>query len=434
MLKNEPGPSVRGPAAVAPAIDLRTATLRRAEAAPAVPLEVAVIVPTFNERDNVTELIARVERALRDISWEMIFVDDDSPDGTSDEVKRIGASDNRIRCITRIGRRGLSSACIEGMLASAAPVFVVMDGDLQHDESRIPAMLNALRAEGVQLVIASRYTAGGAIGEWDRTRAFLSRVATRLSRVVCRQPISDPMSGFFMITAEALDGCVRRLSGKGFKILLDLVASSPAVLRVAEVPYTFRERLHGESKVDSLVMWDFGMLLAEKTIGRYIPVRFFAFTLVGGAGVLVHMAVLAALRNAQVGFSNAQAIATVVAMIFNFWLNNLLTYRDRRLRGTSCERRHRLLSVRVAYPVGGCGTGRHRGRRRVELRDYPALHLGTAPLATRAHVRCCPSPQAEGRTTTAPMLSTDLGKSPASVLENTRPPWASITCRAMVSL
>jgi dolichol-phosphate mannosyltransferase len=335
MLKNEPGPSVRGPAAVAPAIDLRTATLRRAEAAPAVPLEVAVIVPTFNERDNVTELIARVERALRDISWEMIFVDDDSPDGTSDEVKRIGASDNRIRCITRIGRRGLSSACIEGMLASAAPVFVVMDGDLQHDESRIPAMLNALRAEGVQLVIASRYTAGGAIGEWDRTRAFLSRVATRLSRVVCRQPISDPMSGFFMITAEALDGCVRRLSGKGFKILLDLVASSPAVLRVAEVPYTFRERLHGESKVDSLVMWDFGMLLAEKTIGRYIPVRFFAFTLVGGAGVLVHMAVLAALRNAQVGFSNAQAIATVVAMIFNFWLNNLLTYRDRRLRGTS---------------------------------------------------------------------------------------------------
>jgi len=334
MLKNEPGPSVRGPAAVAPAIDLRTATLRRAEAAPAVPLEVAVIVPTFNERDNVTELIARVERALRDISWEMIFVDDDSPDGTSDEVKRIGASDNRIRCITRIGRRGLSSACIEGMLASAAPVFVVMDGDLQHDESRIPAMLNALRAEGVQLVIASRYTAGGAIGEWDRTRAFLSRVATRLSRVVCRQPISDPMSGFIMITAEALDGCVRRLSGKGFKILLDLVASSPAVLRVAEVPYTFRERLHGESKVDSLVMWDFGMLLAEKTIGRYIPVRFFAFTLVGGAGVLVHMAVLAALRNAQVGFSNAQAIATVVAMIFNFWLNNLLTYRDRRLRGT----------------------------------------------------------------------------------------------------
>jgi len=333
MLKNEPGPSrPRGPAA-APSIETRPALVTRIDAAPAAPLEVAVVVPTFNERENVRELIARVDHALRGISWELIFVDDDSPDGTSAEIKAIGASDSRVRCIKRIGRRGLSSACIEGMLASAAPVFVVMDADLQHDESKIPAMLTALRADGAELVIASRYTSGGAIGEWDRTRALMSRVATRLSRVVCRQPISDPMSGFFMITAEALDGCVRRLSGKGFKILLDIVASSPAVLRAAEVPYTFRERLHGESKLDSLVMWDFGMLLAEKTIGRYIPVRFFAFTLVGGAGVLVHMAVLAALRAGAVGFSNAQAAATIVAMIFNFWLNNLLTYRDRRLRG-----------------------------------------------------------------------------------------------------
>jgi dolichol-phosphate mannosyltransferase len=194
-------------------------------------------------------------------------------------------------------------------------------------------MLAALQEDGVDLVIASRYTSGGTIGEWDKTRALMSRVATRLSRVVCRQQISDPMSGFFMIRADALDSCVRRLSGKGFKILLDIVASAPAVLRVAEVPYTFRERLHGESKLDSLVVWDFGMLLAEKTIGRFIPVRFFAFTLVGGAGVLVHMAVLGALRAAAVGFSNAQAVATIVAMIFNFWLNNLLTYRDRRLRG-----------------------------------------------------------------------------------------------------
>ena len=201
-----------------------------------------------------------------------------------------------------------------------------------------------------------------------------------------------------MVRADVLDSCVRGLSGKGFKILLDIVASSPAVLRVAEVPYTFRERLHGESKLDSLVVWDFGMLLAEKTIGRYIPVRFFAFTLVGGAGVLVHMAVLAALRTAQVEFSNAQAVATVVAMVFNFWMNNLLTYRDRRLRGRAMgdriavvhgglrpgcggQCRHRLLSVRVAHPVGRRGTGRDCGRRGVELRDHAALHLGTRPLA-----------------------------------------------------
>ena len=315
------------------AVDARPTLVSRHAVAPAAPLEVSIVVPTFNERQNVSELISRVERALGGIAWEMIFVDDDSPDGTSAEVKAIAARDSRIRCIRRIGRRGLSSACIEGMLASAAPNLVVMDADLQHDESKVPAMLDALKAEGAELVIASRYTTGGDIGEWDKKRALMSRVATRLSRVVCRQPISDPMSGFFMIKADALDSCVRRLSGKGFKILLDIVASSPNVLRVAEVPYTFRERLHGESKLDSLVVWDFGMLLAEKTIGRYIPVRFFAFTLVGGAGVVVHMATLAALRLTELGFSNAQAVATVVAMIFNFWLNNLLTYRDRRLRG-----------------------------------------------------------------------------------------------------
>lgn len=320
-------------AATVPKAEIWPAPVNRVERAPAAPLEVSIVVPTFNERLNVTELVARIERALRGISWELIFVDDDSPDGTSAEVKAIAVRDSRIRCLRRIGRRGLSSACIEGMLAAAAPVLVVMDADLQHDESKIPAMLAALEAESAELVIASRYTEGGAIGNWDKTRALMSRVATRLSRMVCRQHISDPMSGFFMIRAEALDRCVRGLSGTGFKILLDIVASSPDVLHIAEVPYTFRQRLHGESKLDSLVMWDFGMLLAEKTIGRYVPVRFLAFTLVGGAGVLVHLATLSALRFSQLGFTRSQAIATIVAMVFNFWSNNLLTYRDRRLRG-----------------------------------------------------------------------------------------------------
>jgi dolichol-phosphate mannosyltransferase len=334
MRPNELNPSMtRGAGPVSPAAEPRPSLLTRLEAMGTAPLEVSVVVPTFNERQNVAELIARVEQALEGVSWEMIFVDDDSPDGTSGQIKSIAARDSRIRCIRRIGRRGLSSACIEGMLASAAPVLVVMDADLQHDESRIPTMLEALTANGADLVIASRYMTGGTIGNWDHTRAFMSRVATRLSRMVCRQSISDPMSGFFMIRAETLDRCVRQLSGKGFKILLDIVASSPTALCVAEVPYTFRERLHGESKLDSLVLWDFGMLLAEKTIGRYIPVRFVAFTLVGGAGVLVHMATLASLRLAEVSFSRAQAVATIVAMVFNFWMNNLLTYRDRRLRG-----------------------------------------------------------------------------------------------------
>jgi dolichol-phosphate mannosyltransferase len=333
MRPNELRPSIAGgPATMWPA-ETRPVAAGRLDAAPAA-LQLSIVVPTFNERQNVREFIARLEVALRGISWELIFVDDDSPDGTSAEVKAIAVRDSRIRCLRRIGRRGLSSACIEGMLAAAAPTLVVMDADLQHDETKIPAMLEALESHNAQLVIASRYTAGGGVGEWDKTRAYMSRLATRLSRLVCRQEISDPMSGFFMIRADALERCVHDLSGKGFKILLDIVASTRDGLCVAEVPYSFRERLHGESKLDSLVVWDFGMLLAEKTIGKYIPVRFVAFTLVGGAGVLVHMAILAALRMTQMSFTTAQGVATIVAMVFNFWLNNLLTYRDRRLRGT----------------------------------------------------------------------------------------------------
>lgn len=327
-----------------------TAARVRQDAVPAVALDLAVIVPTFNERQNVQELISRVEQALEGLAWEMIFVDDDSPDGTSAEVKAIASRDHRIRCIRRIGRRGLSSACIEGMLASSAPAFVVMDADLQHDERKIPEMLEALHASDAQVVIASRYVTGGGISDWDRTRAFMSRLATRVSRLVCRQSITDPMSGFFMIRAEALERCVRRLSGKGFKILLDIIASTPGRLRVAEVPYTFRQRLHGESKLDSLVMWDFGMLLAEKTVGRFIPVRFLTFSLVGGAGVAVHMAVLMALRTAGIEFVKMQAIATMVSMVFNFWLNNVLTYRDRRLHGVRWLTG--LLSFMAACSVG----------------------------------------------------------------------------------
>ena len=181
-----------------------------------------MVVPTFNERENVSELIARVDRALRGISWEMIFVDDDF-DGTSAEIKAIGARDSRVRCIKRIGRRGLSSACIEGMLASAAPVFVVMDADRSTTKARSRRCDRAARGRS-GAVIASRYTSGGAIGE-DKTRPHeRHRDAPQPRRVPAA--ISDPMSGFFMITAEALDGCAPAV-GQGVKILLDIVASRP---------------------------------------------------------------------------------------------------------------------------------------------------------------------------------------------------------------
>jgi dolichol-phosphate mannosyltransferase len=297
-------------------------------------LELSVVVPTFNESANVRELLQHLQAVLGDTGWEVVFVDDDSPDDTAALVRSIARSDRRVRCVQRVGRRGLSSACIEGMLASAAPYIAVMDADLQHDEAILPAMLEVLRSNRADLVVGTRYAPGGSTGDWDSHRAGLSRFATRASRLVVRQEVSDPMSGFFMLRREVLDASVRRLSALGFKILLDILASAPPTLRVAEVPFTFRQRHSGESKLDELVVWEYGMLLADKSIGRYVPVRFLAFALVGGLGVIVHMAVLTVLlKLLGLDFGLAQSGATGVAMVFNFALNNLLTYRDRRLSG-----------------------------------------------------------------------------------------------------
>ena len=296
--------------------------------------ELALIIPTLNERENVGPLLARLEAALDGIAWEAVFVDDDSTDGTRDAVRAIGLRDPRVRCIHRIGRRGLSSACIEGALATAAPYLAVIDADLQHDETLLPRMLRTLQSEPLDIVVGSRYVAGGGFGGWSMQRRRISGIATRLSRYILKADLADPMSGYFMIRHDAFERAVRRLSGIGFKILMDLFASSPEPLRFKELPYEFRERQHGESKLDTLVVWEYAMLIADKIVGHVVPVRFLSFAFVGGVGVFVQLAALGLLqRGFAIGFKPAQAAAIVVAMVGNFLLNNLLTYRDLRLRG-----------------------------------------------------------------------------------------------------
>lgn len=301
---------------------------------PALPAELAIVIPTYNEAANVATLVRAVERALPNVRWELLFVDDHSPDGTYDTVRSLAARDARIRIVHRYGRRGLSTACVEGIMASAAPFIAVMDADMQHDEAILGTMLDQIRRGDRDLIVGSRYSAGGGMGDWGEGRQRLSRLATRLAHRITRTDISDPMSGFFMITRAAFLRSLPALSSVGFKILLDIAASAPSPLRIAEVPYTFRPRQHGDSKLDSLVLWEYAQLLMDKAIGRYIPVRFLSFALVGGFGVLIHFAILTALfEGIGVSFGRAQSYATVVAISTNFFLNNILTYRDQRLRG-----------------------------------------------------------------------------------------------------
>jgi dolichol-phosphate mannosyltransferase len=296
--------------------------------------ELSVIVPTFNERENVAELVRRLDAVLHGTAWEVIFVDDDSPDGTAALVRELGRKDPRVRVVQRVNRRGLSTACVEGMLASSSPYLAVMDADLQHDERILPDLLAAVRDEGIDLAVGSRYTVGGGTGDWSADRQLVSRFATRLSRLVLKADLKDPMSGFFLLRREVLEEAVRELSGIGFKILLDIFASVPRPLRFREIPYTFRPRQAGESKLDSVVAWEYLIMLLDKSIGRYVPIRFVPFAFIGGIGVFVHMAVLWVVFQAMDrSFVAGQTIATLVAMTSNFFLNNMFTYRDRRLRG-----------------------------------------------------------------------------------------------------
>ena len=314
-------------------------------------IRLSIVAPAFNESANVPQLLAQLDAALGDIAWELVIVDDDSPDGTADVTRQLARIDSRIRVIQRIGRRGLSSACIEGMLASCAPVIAVIDADLQHDETRLPVMLAALENSGADMALATRYSVGGSTGDWNQTRRGMSEFATRLAGLVLRQPVSDPMSGFFMLRREVLDETVRGLSALGFKIFLDIVATSKRKLHIVEVPYTFKLRVAGESKLDSTAIWDFGMLLADKTIGRYVPVRFLSFAIVGGLGVFVHfLSLLIALNVFGLKFLVGQSVATSMAMVFNFAVNNELTYRDQRLRGWGWL-------GGLATFVGACGIG-----------------------------------------------------------------------------
>ncbi|MDR6663406.1 dolichol-phosphate mannosyltransferase [Tardiphaga robiniae] len=298
------------------------------------PLQLSVVVPTFNERGNVATLVQRLDAALVGISWEVIFVDDNSPDGTADAVRELARADSRVRCIRRIGRRGLSGACIEGMLASSAPCAAVIDGDLQHDETQLGKMLGLIESGAAELVIGSRYIEGGSADSFNQQRLGASKFATAVAQRVLRVKIADPMSGFFMIRRDRFEQLAPKLSTQGFKILLDVVATAEGDLRVIEVPYTFGSRLHGESKLDSMVALDFLGLVLAKLTNDTVSLRFLLFAMVGSIGLFVHFAVLfVTLEVFDPPFAEAQAIAAFCAMTGNFLLNNFLTYRDQRLKG-----------------------------------------------------------------------------------------------------
>jgi dolichol-phosphate mannosyltransferase len=295
--------------------------------------EVSVVVPVFNEVGSVNSLVCSLEACLRDMDWEVIFVDDNSPDGTANAVKTLMRTDRRVRLLHRIGRRGLSSAVVEGILTASAEYVVVMDGDLQHDPAIIPEMLDAVRNKNFDIAVGTRFASAGHVDGLSRKRSQSSLLATAIANRLTGSQLTDPMSGFFLVRRDQFAAAVPKLSSVGFKILLDYVLSSPTSLKAKEVPYTMQSRKVGESKLGTLVVWEFGMLLAEKLFKRRVSARFISFATIGALGVVVHLIVLRLILGLGLTFISGHAIATLAAMTFNFGLNNFLTYADQRLRG-----------------------------------------------------------------------------------------------------
>ncbi len=299
----------------------------------------SLILPTYNEAENIEELLPKVQQALTGIEHEIIVVDDDSPDQTWRIARAMASKMQSVHVLRRIGRSGLSSAVVEGFLAAKGDVLAVMDADGQHDLSLLPKMYQATKE--ADIAIGSRYIEGGSVGEWDEQRYALSRLATRKATRLCRIKVKDPISGFFAIRHDEFDQVLPRLNPKGFKILLDILVHVEEDTTAKELPFRFGQRLHGDSKMSPQVQLQYIEYLYDVTIGRYLPLLFIKYCIVGGLGVLVHMmtyVAAASLLNGDgalpiVNVSAALLIATEVAIYFNYLLNNVWTFARHRLRG-----------------------------------------------------------------------------------------------------
>ena len=296
---------------------------------------VSVIVPTYRELANIPILFERIKRVLNGAPWELVVVDDDLPDGTSSVAFALAAEDRRIRCLRRVNRSGLAGAVIEGWMSSSADFVAVIDGDLQHDESILPKMYEALARGSGNLAIGARIRNASGSGSLSPARQALSDLGAWFFRRIAGTTVADPMSGFFMIRREIVSRLAPRLSPDGFKILVDVILSAGGGLKIVEIPYEFRKRNAGEFKLTPLVGIDFLGLVVHHATAGILPIRFVLFAMIGAGGLIVHILTLSAVLHwfGTLTFDAGQLIATIVAMGSNFILNNEITYRPYRFRG-----------------------------------------------------------------------------------------------------
>jgi dolichol-phosphate mannosyltransferase len=299
-------------------------------------LRLSIVLPTFNERSNAAPIAKALLALIKTLRLEILFVDDDSADGTADEVRRLAHQYPEIRLIRRVGRAGLSSAIKEGILAATGDFVAVMDCDGQHEPEAVVRALDLLLESGVDLVVGSRFHKQASIlglcGSRQRGSSLANRLASR-TLPVYRQ-LSDYMSGFCVLRLDTVLNDVRAVDVNGFKFLYELLAVSQGRLTTLEIPLNFKPRQSGDSKLDFAIVWDFGVSVLHTLAFRLIPRRMISFALVGASGVLVQLSISYLLR-ALAFFPFAQSVfpAALVAATSNYLINNALTFRFQRQRG-----------------------------------------------------------------------------------------------------
>ena len=293
--------------------------------------EFSLVVPTYCESQNIAILVEKVHQSLSSYSYELVVVDDNSPDGTS-EIANSLSQQYPVRVITRRNERGLASAVVEGFKQARGDILGVIDADLQHPPEVIPELLETVMS-GADVVIASRYVEGGGSEGWSASRKIISKGSKLLAQVLlpAARGIKDPLSGFFLLRKEVIDGV--ELSPTGYKILLEVLVKGKAT-EVAEVPYIFKVRERGTSNLTSGEGIRYLKHLTRLTGLQAGAMRFLKFSLVGLSGVLVNEGLLWLLtENLGLYYLLSAAIAVETAIITNFILNDIWTFRDRRTSG-----------------------------------------------------------------------------------------------------
>jgi len=296
-------------------------------------MKLTVISPTLNEAENIPHLVEQLGRALVDIDYEILIVDDDSPDQTWSIAHKISLTNPRVRVLRRTQNRGLGMAVIDGFSHAGGDALACIDADLQHDPSILPRMLEELD-RGSDVVVGSRYVEGGSAGKWDRLRRLESWFATKTAQFLLGVRLKDPMSGYFLVWRKDFSEVRNQLDGRGFKILLEILTRLRGS-SVKEIPYTFRPRTNGKSKLTGKIVYLYVQQLWRLcSASRHLPVRFFKYAVVGGTGIFVNLAVMAVLLT-ETNFHGwrASVLASLAANFQNYLLHNSWTYADRSHKG-----------------------------------------------------------------------------------------------------